>query len=179
MSFLASLIQHDGEAFTHQPRDFIEAQRVRRSPPQPLDAHRRTASQPSPRPGHGADRTRRPTGSGHAQRRPVLPFAVELGNLVDGMVGFLEAPVSPASLVAGGRRPEPVRPHAVRLIDRGSMRSRPRRQRRGDHRGREGIGRASAWAFVGEAHEWSSPISTRSGRTKWRRAWLAGGRDPL
>ena len=27
----------------------------------------------------------------------MLPFAVAVGDLVDGMVGFLEAPVSPAS----------------------------------------------------------------------------------
>jgi hypothetical protein len=32
-----------------------------------------------------------------AAGRPVLPFAVALGDLVDGMVGFLEAPVSAAS----------------------------------------------------------------------------------
>ena len=30
-----------------------------------------------------------------ANGQPVLPFAVELNGLVDGMVGFLEAPVSP------------------------------------------------------------------------------------
>jgi hypothetical protein len=29
-----------------------------------------------------------------AQGRAVLPFEVELGNLVDGMAGFLEVPVS-------------------------------------------------------------------------------------
>ncbi len=36
----------------------------------------------------------------HALRQPVLPFAVELNDLVDGMVGFLAAPVSPSSLAA-------------------------------------------------------------------------------
>jgi len=35
-----------------------------------------------------------------AWRRPVLPLALEVTNLVDCMVGFLEAPVSPASRAA-------------------------------------------------------------------------------
>jgi AcrR family transcriptional regulator len=35
-----------------------------------------------------------------AQARPVVPFAVEVTNLADGMVGFLEAPVSPSTLDA-------------------------------------------------------------------------------
>ena len=42
-----------------------------------------------------------PTASGPARPgQPVLPFAVALGDLVDGIVGFLEAPVSAASLEA-------------------------------------------------------------------------------
>ena len=40
-----------------------------------------------------ADRDGRPT-------RPVVPFAVEVTNLADGMVGFLEAPPSPSTLDA-------------------------------------------------------------------------------
>jgi AcrR family transcriptional regulator len=102
MTFLASLIQHDGEAFTHQPREFVEAQREFEGH---LRAHLTHIDEPlrSHRLGlamalivhAAADRER-----ARAQRRPVLPFAVELGNLVDGMVGFLEAPVSPTSRVA-------------------------------------------------------------------------------
>ena len=39
-----------------------------------------------------------PTASGPGRRdKPVLPFAVALGDLVDGMVGFLAAPVSAAT----------------------------------------------------------------------------------
>jgi hypothetical protein len=37
---------------------------------------------------------------GSPTRRSVVPFALELGNVVDGMVAFLEAPVSPATLAA-------------------------------------------------------------------------------
>jgi AcrR family transcriptional regulator len=102
MTFLASLIQHDGEAFTHQPREFIDAQREFEDH---LRAHLTHIDEPlrSHRLGlamalivhAAADRER-----ARAQRRPVLPFAVELGNLVDGMVGFLEAPVSSTSRVA-------------------------------------------------------------------------------
>jgi AcrR family transcriptional regulator len=35
-----------------------------------------------------------------ARGKPLFPFAVELSDLLDGMVGFLEAPVSAASLAA-------------------------------------------------------------------------------
>ena len=35
-----------------------------------------------------------------ARRRAILPFAVELGNLLDGTVGFLEAPESATSQAA-------------------------------------------------------------------------------
>jgi AcrR family transcriptional regulator len=35
-----------------------------------------------------------------ARAADILPFALELNNLLDGVVGFLEAPVSPASLAA-------------------------------------------------------------------------------
>jgi AcrR family transcriptional regulator len=102
MSFLASLIQHDDEVFTHQPQEFIEAQRE-------FEGHLRghMTHLDEPLRGHrlglamklivhaAADRERALT-----QHRPVLPFAVELGNLIDGMVGFLEAPVFPTSSVA-------------------------------------------------------------------------------
>ncbi len=40
----------------------------------------------------GADRER-----SHSGGTPVPPFAIELANLVDGLVGFLEAPVSEAT----------------------------------------------------------------------------------
>jgi AcrR family transcriptional regulator len=102
MSFLASLIQHEDEAFEHQPDEFIEAQREFEGH---LRAHLSHLDEPLRTHRLGlamalivhaaADRER-----ARAQRRTVLPFAVELGNLVDGMVGFLEAPVSPASLAA-------------------------------------------------------------------------------
>jgi AcrR family transcriptional regulator len=36
----------------------------------------------------------------HATGQKVLPFAIEVTDLVDGMVGFLQAPVSPASQAA-------------------------------------------------------------------------------
>jgi len=42
-----------------------------------------------------ADRER-----GRANGQPVLPFAVEVADLLDGMCGFLLAPVSPAALAA-------------------------------------------------------------------------------
>ena len=37
-----------------------------------------------------------------ADGRPVLPFAVEVEALLDGLVGFLQAPVSPATVAALG-----------------------------------------------------------------------------
>lgn len=37
-----------------------------------------------------------------ANGQPVLPFAVEVTDLLDGITGFLEAPVSPAALAALG-----------------------------------------------------------------------------
>jgi AcrR family transcriptional regulator len=99
MSFLASLIEHDGEAFKHQPKEFIEAQREFEDHlrahlthiDEPLRSHRLLLAM-ALIVHAAADRER-----ARAQRRRVLPFAVELGNLVDGMVGFLEAPVSPTT----------------------------------------------------------------------------------
>jgi AcrR family transcriptional regulator len=101
-SFLASLIQHDREAFTYQPQEFIEAQREFEDRMrahlthigEPLRSHRLTLAM-ALIVHAAADREH-----ALAQRRHVLPFALELGNVVDGMVAFLEAPVSPATLAA-------------------------------------------------------------------------------
>jgi AcrR family transcriptional regulator len=106
MSFLASLIQHGDEAFLHQPDEYLDAQRA-------FEAHLRThlTHLDEPLRSHrlglamalivhaAADRER-----ARARRRPVLPFAVELANLVDGMVGFLEAPASRAARGDPARR---------------------------------------------------------------------------
>jgi AcrR family transcriptional regulator len=96
MSFLASLIQHDGEAFAHQPIEYIDAQREFEDRlranlthiDEPLRSHRLALAM-ALIVHAAADRER-----AIAQGRVVLPFEVELGNLVDGMAGFLEVPVS-------------------------------------------------------------------------------------
>jgi AcrR family transcriptional regulator len=96
MSFLASLIQHDGEAFAHQPVEYIDAQREFEERlrahlthiDEPLRSHRLALAM-ALIVHAAADRER-----AIAQRRAVLPFELELANLVDGMAGFLEVPVS-------------------------------------------------------------------------------------
>ena len=102
MSFVASLYQHGWAAFKNQPKRFIEAQREFEAHllehlthiDEPLRTHR--FFQAMALIVHAAaDRER-----ARARRRAMLPFAVELGNLLDGMVGFLEAPVSPTSQAA-------------------------------------------------------------------------------
>src|SRR5260370_1159703 len=57
---------------------------------------------PAP-PAPAADAADHPAASGERARangQHVLPFAVEVTDLIDGMVGFLEAPVSPAARTA-------------------------------------------------------------------------------
>ena len=78
---------------------------------------RRAAAQPPTRSGHGfivqaaANASTHAPGDGRCSR-----FALELANLVDCMVGFLEAPVSPASRAALERADRHRRPpDAVRL----------------------------------------------------------------
>ena len=96
--------------------------------PQPC---RRTAAHAPTRAGHGDDRacSREPR-TLRAQRRPALPLALESANLVDCMVGFLEAPVSPAVPRCARASQSHCRPpDAVRLS---GSRSLPLGDRRGD-----------------------------------------------
>jgi AcrR family transcriptional regulator len=102
MSFVTSLYQHGSAAFKNQPKRFIDAQREFEAHllehlthiDEPLRTHR--FFQAMALIVHAAaDRER-----ARARRRAILPFAVELGNLLDGMVGFLEAPASPTSQAA-------------------------------------------------------------------------------
>ena len=102
MGFVASLSQHGGEAFRYQPKRFVRAQREFEDRlrgcltgiDEPLRSHR-LAEVMGLTVQAAANRER-----ARALRRPVLPFALQLANLVDCMVGFLEAPVSPASRAA-------------------------------------------------------------------------------
>ena len=103
MSFVASLSQHGGEAFRHLPKRFVTAQsefddHLRGC----VTQHRRAAA-------HATDSDQAMTlivqtgaqrEQARARRWPVLPFALELANLLDCMVAYLEAPVSSASVAA-------------------------------------------------------------------------------
>jgi AcrR family transcriptional regulator len=102
MSFVASLSQHGGEAFEHQPKRFVRAQRefedqlraCLTNVEEPLRSHR-LAQVMGFVVQAGAHREH-----ARARRWPVLPLALELANLVDCMVAFLEAPLSIASRTA-------------------------------------------------------------------------------
>jgi AcrR family transcriptional regulator len=102
MSFVASLSQHGGDAFKHLPQRFARGQRefleqlraCLTSVDEPLRSHR-LAQVMEMTVQAAANRER-----ARARRRSVLPLALESVNLVDCMVGFLEAPVSPASRAA-------------------------------------------------------------------------------
>jgi AcrR family transcriptional regulator len=102
MRFVASISQHGGEAFKHLPRRFASRQREYEDQlraclatvDEPLRTHR--LFQAMELTVHAAANRER----SRAQRRPALPLALETANLVDCMVGFLEAPVSPASCAA-------------------------------------------------------------------------------
>jgi AcrR family transcriptional regulator len=102
MSFVAMLLQHNQDLLVHVPGEvhvatgtfmdrlgsylthIIEPLRSRRlAQAMALIVHA------------AADRER-----ARARGRPLFPFAVELGDLLDGMVGFLAAPVSASSLAA-------------------------------------------------------------------------------
>lgn len=102
LSFVASLSQHGGDAFLHLPKRFAKGQRDYEDQvracltglDEPLRTHR--FAQFMDMTVHTAAKRER----ARAWRRPVLPLALEVTNLVDCMVGFLEAPVSPASRAA-------------------------------------------------------------------------------
>jgi AcrR family transcriptional regulator len=103
MSFVAMLHQYGRrDVFERLPAEFLESTKAFHDRlrsflahiPEPLRTHR-IARAMALIVHAAADRER-------ARRAEllVLPFAVELADLLDGMVGFLEAPVSPASLAA-------------------------------------------------------------------------------
>jgi AcrR family transcriptional regulator len=102
LSFVASLAQHGGEAFTHLPKRFSQGQREYEEEvracltalEEPLRTHRFVQFMDVTV--HTAANRER----ARALRRPVLPLALEVANLVDCMVGFLTAPVSPESQAA-------------------------------------------------------------------------------
>jgi len=102
LSFVASLSQHGGEAFKHLPKQFATGQREYEERvrgcladlDEPLRSHR--FGQFMDVTVHTAANRER----ARARRKPVLPLALEVTNLVDCMVGFLDAPVSPASEAA-------------------------------------------------------------------------------
>ncbi len=102
LSFVASISQHGGEAFKHLPKRFETGQRdyeehVRAcldGLEEPLRTHR--FAQFMELTVHTAANRER----ARVRRRPVLPLALEITNLVDCMVGFLSAPVSAASAAA-------------------------------------------------------------------------------
>ena len=101
LSFVASISQHGGEAFRHLPKRFAAGQREYEEHvrscladlEEPLRTHR-FAQFMEVTVHTGA------TGSTPARRRAVLPLALEVMNLVDCMVGFLAAAVSPTSEAA-------------------------------------------------------------------------------
>jgi AcrR family transcriptional regulator len=103
LSFVAMLQQHThGDAFARIPGRLQESTRVFRDEvgarlphiPEPLRTHR--IAQALAFSVHAAaDRERAQTNG-----RTVLPFAVHVADLLDGLVGFLETPPSPAALAA-------------------------------------------------------------------------------
>jgi len=102
LSFVASISQHGGAAFKHLPKRFAAGQREDEEHvrscladlEEPLRTHR--FAQFMEVTVHTAANRER----ARARRRAVLPLALEVTNLVDCMVGFLAAPVSPASEAA-------------------------------------------------------------------------------
>ncbi len=104
MGFVASLFEH-GDTVSNLPPEFLADTTA-------FDEHLRLhlAHLDEPVRSHrldqamifiihaAADRER-----ARAQARSVMPFAVEVASLTDGMVGFLEAPVSPSTLDALGQ----------------------------------------------------------------------------
>lgn len=102
MGFIARLYQHGIDLWVHLPEEYRAASneyfdRLGSFLPHIIEPLRsRRLSQAMALIVHvAADRER-----ARAEHHPVFPFAVEVGDLVDSMVGFLEAPVSAASLAA-------------------------------------------------------------------------------
>jgi AcrR family transcriptional regulator len=104
ISFVASISQHGGHAFKYLPRRFARGQSefedhlraCMTDIGEPLRSHRLAqALDLTVQAAANRERAR-------ARRRSVLPLALEMENLVDCMVGFLDAPVSPASRAALG-----------------------------------------------------------------------------
>ena len=99
LSFIASLSHHDAESFKHLPQRFARGQREYEehlraclsTVDEPLRTHR-LAQVMDMTVQVGANRER-----ARALRRRVLPLALESANLLDGAVGFLEAPISSAA----------------------------------------------------------------------------------
>src|SRR3954462_2338880 len=99
MRFVASLSLHGGEAFRHQRKRFVPPQsefveQLRNCMThidEPLRSYRLDQAMAFVVQA-GAQREQ-----ARARRWPVLPFALELANLVDCMVAYLEAPLSTAS----------------------------------------------------------------------------------
>ena len=113
MGFVASLQQHDGaEGFKHMPREFAEGQTE-------FEKHVRAALKNLEEPLRSV-RLNQAMGlivqaaaareRGRGRGDPVLPFALEIGNLLDAMVGFLLAPVSAGTFEALQKSHVPVRP---------------------------------------------------------------------
>ena len=101
MSFVVSLARH-GDAFKQLPKRFASGHRQYE---QELRACLAGVEEPllTQRLGHAMDMTVQVAANreqARAQRRRVLPLALEAANLVDCLVGFLEAPVSPAAQAA-------------------------------------------------------------------------------
>lgn len=103
MSFLAMLSQRgDGEAFRLMPQDFLDEQAEFEGHlrshlghiDEPLRTHRLYQAQ-AVIIGAAAARERR-----RAHGGSVLPFSAEVAGLLDGTVGFLEAPMSEAARAA-------------------------------------------------------------------------------
>jgi AcrR family transcriptional regulator len=102
MSFVATLYRHNQDLLVNVPEDVQAATREYLARLGSYLTHiieplrsRRVAQAMALIVHAAADRER-----ARAQRKPRFPFAVELSDLLDGTVGFLEAPVSPSSLAA-------------------------------------------------------------------------------
>ena len=102
MTFVASLSLHGGEAFRHLPKRFVTAQsefadHLRSCVTQidePLRSYRLDQAMTF------IVQTGAQREQARARRWPVLPFALELANLLDCTVAYLEAPLSSASVAA-------------------------------------------------------------------------------
>ena len=102
MGFVAMLYRHSRDLFVYVPDDVRAATRTFLSQLDSCLTHiveplrtRRIAQAMALIVHAAADRER-----ARVRREPVLPFAIELADLLDGTVGFLQAPASPTSLAA-------------------------------------------------------------------------------